>query len=430
VRSVVTVLLDLDPNDSDQTLLRKIVDFYHAKLKESRKWLELLEPLGLRDDALIEQFRLGCANRTLGLQLPPKGTRQRIAIRERLTAIGVYRPSGHEHLNGCLVVPIMEQGRVVQMYGRRLGSGLRASASTELFLPGPVPRFFNGDGVQGEVTVCGTILQALGRWLAGERNVVAMLREGDCVEDAVRDLGQRGQRVVGWGGRNADQAAQEPMAREEPGPQDELTFVFGDRRWRVRGLGKNTAPDVLRINLMVSRDGGRLHVDSLDLYVARQRVQFAKAAAAELDAQEAVLKKDLGGLLLQVEEAQQQLIHAALECDCRVVEITDEEREAALELLRDPRLVERVVEDLETLGLVGERSNKLVAYLATLSRKLDDPLAVVVQSSSAAGKSTLMDAVLRLVPEEDRVHYSAMTGQSLYYMGEQDLRHRILALSE
>jgi hypothetical protein len=34
------------------------------------------------------------------------------------------------------------------------------------------------------------------------------------------------------------------------------------------------------------------------------------------------------------------------------------------------------------------------------------------------------------VPEEDRVKYSAMTGQSLFYMGETDLAHKILAIVE
>ncbi len=36
-------------------------------------------------------------------------------------------------------------------------------------------------------------------------------------------------------------------------------------------------------------------------------------------------------------------------------------------------------------GLVGEDVNKLVAYIAATSRKLSTPLAIVVQSSSAAG---------------------------------------------
>jgi len=88
------------------------------------------------------------------------------------------------------------------------------------------------------------------------------------------------------------------------------------------------------------------------------------------------------------------------------------------------------VADLGACGLVGEATNKLVAWLATISRKLSRPLAVMVQSSSAAGKSALMEAVLSFCPEEERVEYSAMTGQSLFYMGETDLKHKVLAIAE
>ncbi|MGH7340615.1 MAG: DNA primase, partial [Candidatus Rokuibacteriota bacterium] len=65
-----------------------------------------------------------------------------------------------------------------------------------------------------------------------------------------------------------------------------------------------------------------------------------------------------------------------------------------------------------------------------VSRKLPEPLAVNIQSASAAGKTSLMDAVLAFVPPEERVQYSAMTGQSLFYMGVTDLLHKILAIVE
>ncbi len=35
-----------------------------------------------------------------------------------------------------------------------------------------------------------------------------------------------------------------------------------------------------------------------------------------------------------------------------------------------------------------------------------------------------------MVPEEERVSFSAMTGQSLFYMGETDLQHKVLAVAE
>ena len=41
-----------------------------------------------------------------------------------------------------------------------------------------------------------------------------------------------------------------------------------------------------------------------------------------------------------------------------------------------------------------------------------------------------MNAALAMMPEEEQVKYSAMTGQSLFYMSETNLRHKILAIVE
>ncbi|MFC2146325.1 hypothetical protein ACFLRT_03085, partial [Acidobacteriota bacterium] len=60
-------------------------------------------------------------------------------------------------------------------------------------------------------------------------------------------------------------------------------------------------------------------------------------------------------------------------------------------LLKAPDLLERILKDFEKCGVVGEQTNKLVGYLAAVSRKLDNPLAILIQSSSAAGKTWLME---------------------------------------
>ncbi|WP_419604925.1 hypothetical protein, partial [Thiolapillus sp.] len=134
---------------------------------------------------------------------------------------------------------------------------------------------------------------------------------------------------------------------------------------------------------------------------------------------------------LQLEGLQDKAIQEALQPkEPTGYTMEDTEREQALTLLKDNNLAGRIIEDFAKTGLVGEPSNALMGYLACVSRKLNMPLAIIVQSTSAAGKSALMDAVLKLVPEEDRVHYSAMTGQSLFYLGESDLKHKILGIAE
>jgi len=210
---------------------------------------------------------------------------------------------------------------------------------------------------------------------------------------------------------------------------DEIVMTHGDRRYRVRGLAKNLSFDQMKVNVLASR-GEQFHVDTIEMYAARQRVLFIKQAAEEMNVKEDVVKRDFGKLLLKLEELQDEQIRKTLEPKEQTVTLTDEERDAALELLRDPNLLQRILTDYERCGVVGEETNKLVCYLAAVSRKLDEPLAIIIQSSSAAGKSWLMNAALAMMPEEEQVKYSAMTGQSLFYMSETNLRHKILAIVE
>ncbi len=220
------------------------------------------------------------------------------------------------------------------------------------------------------------------------------------------------------------------------GAEHEHVMTFGDRRYRVRGLEKNLSYEVLKVNVLASRPaidsaGESVHVDTFDLYQARHRAAFVKQASVELGVAEDIIKADLGKLLLALEAEQEKLITAAqVPQASTVVKLDETERDAALALLKRSDLIERIAADFSRCGIVGETTNALVGYLAAVSRKLDRPLALLIQSTSAAGKSSLLDAVLRFVPEEERIAYSAMTGQSLFYMGEMDLKHKILAIAE
>jgi DNA primase len=215
---------------------------------------------------------------------------------------------------------------------------------------------------------------------------------------------------------------------------EEVTITFGDRRYRIRGLGKNMSHGTLKVNVFVSRSNGRGELryfgDTFDLYQARPRLSFSKQAAEELELKEETVRRELGEVWLQLERLQDEQIEKALTPVKDDVPLSAEEKAAALELLRDPRLLDRVLEDFDRCGVVGEETNKRIAYLAAVSRLLEKPLAIVVQSSSSAGKSSLMEAVLDFMPEEQRESYTAMTGQALFYMGQKNLKHKILAIAE
>lgn len=538
-RSTTKKLEVLLSDDTEaQQLLNQVVDYYHDTLKQSPEALAYLERRGLGDAELIDRFKLGYANRTLGYRLPEKTRKAGAAVRGTLQAIGLLRDSGHEHFNGSIVVPVFAaDGNVVEIYGRKINDNLRKGTATHLYLPGPHAGVWNAAGLvdQKEVILCEALIDAMTLWVNGYRNVTASYGTSGFTDDHLNLFKQHGiERVLlaydrdeagnaaalklanrlqaegfacyrlnfpkgmdvnayalevtpaskslgivirsaEWLGEGAapkrdagalptspcsadvdevqhvdpplaasplaaeptsdatvivPPAAALPEAPAEPVAPDvqdhDVHFTFGERRYRIRGLEKNKNYEVLKINVLVSLDDN-LHVDTFDLYAAKARQGFVKVAALELGVEEAVIKKDLGQVLLQLEALQEQQIEDVAPI---VPALSDHEQTEALELLRDPDLLHRICSDFSRCGIVGEGTNTLVGYLAASSRKLERPLAVIIQSTSAAGKSSLMEAVLALMPESDRVQYSAMTGQSLFYLGETDLKHRILAIAE
>ncbi len=221
--------------------------------------------------------------------------------------------------------------------------------------------------------------------------------------------------------------------------EDEAVFRFDDRSYRVRGLKKALQSGSLHVTVRAQREGDLFappspiagwFLDRFDFISSRQRTLFEKQAAHEMGVRPEVVKWDLGQVLRRLEELQRQTLEEALKPKAATVTVSDEERAEALEMLSAPGLIDRILLDFETCGVVGEETNKLLGYLAGVSRKLDRPLAVIVRSSSAAGKTALMEAILAFLPREDREKYSALSEHSLFYFEGKDFKHKVLAIVE
>jgi hypothetical protein len=100
--------------------------------------LEYLNSRGLVHPELIDRFKLGFVNRTLGYRLPEKNRKAGAELRGKLQEIGILRDSGHEHFNGSLVVPLMdEHGIIIEVYGRKiLGNRLRKRTAQQVVFLG------------------------------------------------------------------------------------------------------------------------------------------------------------------------------------------------------------------------------------------------------------------------------------------------------
>jgi DNA primase catalytic core len=568
----------ISQTNDDKKLLEVVVSYYHKTLKESPEAQQYLLKRGLKSAEMVEHFRLGFANRTLGYHMPKANRLAGADQRGRLKELGVLRENGREHLRGSLVIPILNlDGDVGQMYGRKIAASgkLREDTAEHLYLPGPLRGVWNEQALiaSKEIILCEALIDALTFWCAGYRNVTTIYGVNNFTDEIkaafekhgtkriylAYDRDEPGERAAqahgeelmqvgiecfrvqfprgqdanefalknqpaakflgmyltsaAWLGKGkrptvkvpkplvieapheieekqtsqeessepvkpnpADEttaakekisepqqpkvfplaADPEPVQQQQPIRQEEtvqrpmplaapaapeveidgeeIVVSIGPRTYRVLNLEKCTTRGKMQVNVKVSGQNVRgeycYHGDTLDMESFLRRAAFIKQAAHELATKEETIHREVGQLWTVLTDLQREMLRKTLTPAEEKSGMTAEEEAAAMELLRDPRLLDRVLEDFDKCGAVGEETNKRIAYLAAVSRLLEKPLAIVVQSASSAGKSSLMEAVLDFVPEEQRENYTAMTGQALFYMGQKNLKHKILAISE
>lgn len=110
--------------------------------------------------------------------------------------------------------------------------------------------------------------------------------------------------------------------------------------------------------------------------------------------------------------------------------LTEEEMDDIVRFLRNPDMVSEILDDFAALGHVGENQNKLLAYLVGTSRLTEQPLGLIVQGESGAGKSHLVETLKEMMPPEAVKFFSRVTPKALYYMPEGALVHKLVIMAE
>jgi DNA primase len=470
----------LKPGDA-ANLLQRVVNFYVKTLAKDPAGLDYLKGRKLAEATTLGTFQIGYSNGSL-LKVLPKDA----DILDGLKTLGLLKADGREHFEGCVTVPIFDdRGNVCGIYGRRVTD----DEPKHLYLPGPHRGVWNGGSAKTNQTllIAESILDGLALWQAGFRNVIAIYGTNGWTPDhealfkanPIREVflcldndepGRTGTErlkllaeghqpplvkavhVIQWPegvkdaaefflSRNATDfeallKAANPQPEQQPATVsqgEEITMtptgfvaVYAGRRYECQAI-EQPNPARLKATVKAVAPGGRFHIDTVDFYLSRHRRVFIGEVARLLRESAEVIEADQNRLIGQLEAYAQK--HAENK-ETAIVLVSDEDRAEGTKLGRDADLVNEILRDVEKLGLVGEQNNKLMSYLVMTSRKLDDPLALLILSGSGAGKSLLQDTLLKLCPDEDLVKLTSLTDRALFYKGEHALKNKVLALEE
>jgi DNA primase catalytic core len=452
-------------------LLERVIAIYQKNLEETHEGKAYLAQRGITDAGLWTRHRIGYSNGRLTELLPQQGQ-----IWDELKTLGVLLPAGQERFTGCVVFPVTDaDGNLVTLYGRFTGQGEKR----HLYLPGRPTGLWNAPALKthAHVVLVESILDALSVEMAGSRNVlsiqgtnglndkdaalfagygvqrVTLLLDGDepgraavekvkatlanhpCDVIALPDGHDPNSYLTAHGAQalaqvlTQSQQATPPAAPGTNGLQPipgGFAVMLGLRRYEIRGLEKG--PRKLRATLRVEQ-AGRLHVDTLDFYSAKWRRQLAQDITRALEESADTIEADIAKIMALCEgQPESQAVTVAAPTPLEAM--TPEARAQAQAFGRSPDLIAQILKDYERCGLVGERANKLLCYLAMTSRKLDKPLSVLLLSSSGAGKTALQDTALMFCPPEDLIKLTSLSGKALFYKEQSSLRNKVLALEE
>jgi hypothetical protein len=98
-------------------------------------------------------------------------------------------------------------------------------------------------------------------------------------------------------------------------------------------------------------------------------------------------------------------------------------------IARKPFILDEFVRLLPSCGLAGETKAAKILFLSLITRMFERPTSMVVDGPSAAGKSHLIETVLKFFPKSTYHDLTAMSEKNLAYT-EQDLKHRFIILYE
>lgn len=170
---------------------------------------------------------------------------------------------------------------------------------------------------------------------------------------------------------------------------------------------------------------------NLDLYNDVQVEKLVRKTAERLEVGSIALTRAIADItaqleyfrLLQIEEKQKTQV-------ARIKTLSELEKEQAINFLQQPNLLQTTNDLIGKSGVIGEVANRLLMYLIFTSRKRSNPLHIISHGSSGAGKSHLQEKVAELIPEEDKIESTSISGNALYYFGEYDLQHKLILIED
>jgi DNA primase len=186
------------------------------------------------------------------------------------------------------------------------------------------------------------------------------------------------------------------------------------------------------INEKLTEGINRKHF-KIDLYDSKQ----VEKAISEANDFLQLLKNDVANDLHHLTEALDKYREAEIQQsqseepkEAQQYILTSVERNEALKIANDKKLIPTITQKLTQSGIIGEDDNKVFLFAIAASHIQQNPLNALIQGSSGSGKTRLLKQIFACMPDETKKIYSRLSEKMLYNVPKYYFQNKLICFED
>lgn len=169
---------------------------------------------------------------------------------------------------------------------------------------------------------------------------------------------------------------------------------------------------------------------TLDLYNDNQTDKLIRTLCDKWQIQLLEVSKSVHSMITQLESYKLERLKYPKNHQENTFELSQEEEKTAKKYLTDKNLIQKLKNDFQQIGILGENENALILFLAMASHKYENPFSVLCLAKSGIGKSYLLQKLSECMPQNAVSFHTQISENALYYFDSHQIDGKVLFIED
>ena len=192
-------------------------------------------------------------------------------------------------------------------------------------------------------------------------------------------------------------------------------------------LGGINSENVQSLRVMlITKCKRATHRNNIDLYNQDQLQAYKNKVVEITGVHRDATSLDFEHLITQLEEYKLELRHRPTKPAKKAIQLSDEQRDEAIQILKQSDLLNIINELIGKTGIVGNETNRMILFLTYLTRRTRNGLHAVIHSKF----NSLQSKMAEVIPDEEKFTISHISENALFYFDEEELQNKVVLVED